>query len=205
MWNETKDINTGSIYSEDPRIVKYKGKYVIAYNEFLPLESYARVMKIAMVDPETLETEWTEELGCSFGPVEKNWSPLIYQTGTNEEKLMFIYSINPMRIFEFTKDAPVNMTPMNGKLSDTLRNLEWTRKWGNPRGGTPAIKIGNQYLAFFHSFFMDDKREAWYIMGAYTFDATPPFKLRNISKYPILSKEMFKTEPVAFRPPHIKN
>lgn len=200
LWDSSKDIDTGSIYSEDPRIVSFGDKLMLTYNEFLPHETYARIMKTAMVNPDTLQMEWSEELDASIGPIEKNWSPFVYQSRQNEEKLMFIYSINPMKIFEFHKGAAVNMIPTGGKLTNSLHNIEWTKKWGNPRGGTPAIKIGEQYLAFFHSFFMDDQRSAWYIMGAYTFDAHPPFKLRKISKYPILSKEMFKIQPAAFAP-----
>jgi hypothetical protein len=49
-------------------------------------------------------------------------------------------------------------------------------------------------LAFFHSAFEDTKGIKWYVMGAYTFEASPPFRMTRISPYPILFQNIYETE-----------
>lgn len=60
--------------------------------------------------------------------------------------------------------------------------------YGRPSGGTPPVRVGNLYWSFFHSSqrvgTMDKKR---YFMGAYAFDAKPPFQIRYMSKQPIMA------------------
>lgn len=52
------------------------------------------------------------------------------------------------------------------------------KKWGKLRGGTPAILVADEYLAFFHRSFIDQKTKlSWYVMDAYTFASSPPFPL----------------------------
>ena len=67
--------------------------------------------------------------------------------------------------------------------------------WGPLRGGTQAQLVDGQYLGFFHSYFIDSRKVAWYLMGAYTFEAEPPFRITGISPYPILFDGIYETEP----------
>jgi hypothetical protein len=54
-------------------------------------------------------------------------------------------------------------------LTEVLEKYKW--KWGEMRGGTPALLVGDKYLSFFHS-----SGRLWhrhvitYVMGAYLFD-----------------------------------
>lgn len=68
-------------------------------------------------------------------------------------------------------------------LSNTY--IRW--EFGAPRGGTPALLVNGEYLAFFHS-----KKRVFkhgttskigtYFMGAYTFSSEPPFMLLRASR-----------------------
>jgi len=52
-------------------------------------------------------------------------------------------------------------------------------------GSNPILKDG-VYYNFFHSSIPWKNQKRQYIMGYYTFDSTPPFKIIEISKNPIL-------------------
>jgi hypothetical protein len=79
----------------------------------------------------------------------------------------------------------------------TSRDLNW--KWGDLRGGTPALRIDNErYLSFFHSSIplaskhSDGREIPHYFMGAYTFMAASPFAITHISPEPIVGKDFYK-------------
>lgn len=53
---------------------------------------------------------------------------------------------------------------------------------GDIRGGTPPIRVGNHYITFFHSSMPWKKLPKYgvrrmYFMGAYMFEAKPPFQI----------------------------
>lgn len=68
-------------------------------------------------------------------------------------------------------------------------------KYGHPRGGTPPVRLGDEYWSFFHSSTPWDEWNAVhpgharrrYHMGAYAFEAKPPFKITRFSRKPILT------------------
>jgi hypothetical protein len=85
-----------------------------------------------------------------------------------------------------------------------FQSICWPKEWGGPKGGTPARRVGDQYLAFFHSNFNDLNDINWYVMGAYTFEAKPPFRLTGISYYPILFEGMFDSPPMVKANPRLR-
>lgn len=92
------------------------------------------------------------------------------------------YSINPGDVFKV--DGAGN--PIESWQTKEARH-EWTT--GLPlRGGTPPILLQDtsEYLAFFHTAIPWQKPKRRYFMGAYTFDAFPPFALRRITPTPLL-------------------
>ena len=104
---------------------------------------------------------------------EKNWVWF-----EHENEWQFIYSIAPYHslgrnsVFQLTTNQMPNELP-------------W--KHGEPRGGTPPIRIGNEYLSFFHSATEWRKPKRRYHMGAYCFQADPPFAVTRMTPEPLLT------------------
>lgn len=65
----------------------------------------------------------------------------------------------------------------------------WVRKYGELRGGTPAVELNSSHLiaAFHSSFYKKIGPFRWhsYVMGLYIFESTPPFRIRGMSAEPI--------------------
>lgn len=89
----------------------------------------------------------------------------------NSSSLFFIYSIQPHRIVHARPlDTSVGTWQADTVYLTALKpGYEW--KWGEMRGGTPALLIDDDnYLTFFHSqTCISSKYILTYVMGAYTF------------------------------------
>lgn len=128
---------------------------------------------------------------------EKNWSPFDF-----EGRLLLSYSISPHLVFEPLLDGSESCKFFSLSSSGAL----W--KWGELRGGTPALRIGSKYLAFFHSSIdmksvhSNGESTLHYFMGAYLFEKEAPFKLTHISKEPIIGENFYhgKTYPYYWKP-----
>lgn len=127
---------------------------------------------------------------------QKNWSPFV----VNETQLLFIQSIDPHRIVHEVKT--VHRQHVFGEtlyLSQSpTGNLSHLWRWGELRGGTPALPIqwSNQslYLAFFHSSNIPPRTGnviQTYAMGAYVFCPQPPFRILRMSSKPIIHSSMY--------------
>lgn len=123
---------------------------------------------------------------------EKNWVPFIYQNS-----LALSYTINPHLVVK-----PSFEDGLCSSLS-TTSSLPRLWKYGPIRGGTPAILVDGEYLAFFHSPTHSPIRgNCTYHMGAYTFQANVPFSLTKISPRP-LSHPEFYTFKSPVNPSHV--
>lgn len=117
---------------------------------------------------------------------EKNWVPFEYNSS-----LLLAYSLTPHLIL-----YPIYGTGSCKTVATTMGSIQW--EWGEPRGGTPGILVGNEYLAFFHSSkelattHSEGKNILHYFMGAYTFSCEPPFAITKISPEPIVGKNFYK-------------
>lgn len=98
---------------------------------------------------------------------ERNWVPLNYN-----DHLYFVYSIVPHRILKYKSKEEYLTFP----------KIDW--EYGEPRGGTPAIRSKDHYIAIFHSSKYIENI-LYYFIGAYIFENIPPFKILGISKTPI--------------------
>jgi predicted GH43/DUF377 family glycosyl hydrolase len=118
---------------------------------------------------------------------EKNWVPFIY-----ENELLLAHHLFPHKIFQPLLDGSGDCK----MVSNTFPSFIW--EWGELRGGTPAIKINEEYyLSFFHSsiplktIHSDSQLIPHYFMGAYLFSATPPFTIKYISPEPIIGPNFY--------------
>jgi predicted GH43/DUF377 family glycosyl hydrolase len=102
-------------------------------------------------------------------------------------QLLFIYSIIPHRIVQLLPTDKAD--ELKGSTVSVTRLVE-DRFWpyGELRGGTNAVRIGDKYLTFFHSSnkHIIQVRIMTYFMGAYLFDTKPPFAITHVTPEPII-------------------
>jgi predicted GH43/DUF377 family glycosyl hydrolase len=179
--------------AEDARLIVVKDRLMIAYsdNEEPKISKAGFRMYLAEVlyDGVNFSLKDIERIskyeGESKSIREKNWVAFDY-----EGHLLLSYSLSPHKVF-----LPVFGTETCDTLFTTNVPLQW--KFGILRGGTPAIKIGDEYLSIFHSSISMSSLQSQgqtmlhYFMGAYTFSASPPFELKRMSKEPIVGKDFY--------------
>lgn len=178
-------------WAQDPRLVAMDDDLYIVYNNVHILENLVRRMCVAKLkyDGEAFTISSKEEFlhfeGENPKKQEKNWVPFIY-----EGKFLLAYSLSPHLIFE-----PQYGTSSCKSIAASSSTLSW--QWGILRGGTPALLVDGEYLAFFHSCkamtTLQSKgvQMTHYFMGAYTFAANPPFAITRISPEPIIGKNFY--------------
>ena len=71
--------------------------------------------------------------------------------------------------------------------------LPWDSFFGGDiRGGTPAILVGQHYLAFFHTVAGSLEDVRTYYMGAMRLCPYYPFNIHSISKHPIYDPRWYR-------------
>lgn len=188
---EIRNNSTPFSQNQDPRLIMMNNKVYIVYNNFIKLDDLVtRRMFVAQL-------QYQDELFFIDNPVclqpfegwsdrwEKNWVPFVF-----DDQLLLAYSLMPHRIFQ-----PSLITGQCITVSSTGSSFVW--QWGELRGGTPALRYGEEYIAFFHSSIKmptvhsQGKSMPHYVMGAYTFSAKPPFEITRISPEPIIGKQFY--------------
>jgi len=175
---------------QDPRLIEVNGNLHIVYNN--AIEGEVRRMLVARIDQRG-DDFFVDSSDCMIDfegqrevRSEKNWVPFAF-----ENQLYLSYSLVPHKVF----------FPRIGENRCELAFLSLSAfkwNWGVLRGGTPALLIGDEYLAFFHcsksmaTQHSKCKSIPHYFMGAYTFSAKPPFHLTRISPEPIVGKNFYK-------------
>lgn len=164
--------------AEDPRLINICGNNYLIYNDLKSSENKnERVIYLEQGSP---HSKLKLELGINFQ--EKNWSPFEYNG-----ELHFIYKITPHVIMKLSDAAQKEIQLIHNE--ETFHVPKFWR-WGEPRGGTPAILVDGEYLTFFHSSFRA-KDKLIYVMGAYTFESKPPFNIKKFSRFPIIFKNCY--------------
>lgn len=190
---EFKRINTRSYYSEDPRVVKIGQEYYISYNDLQPHSPHCRSIRIAHFNLQDGSIQYSTNLDLHFRHIEKNWNPFEYLNEDHQPQLMFEYSLSPHKLLELPDPRINRLNHLIFPDHPSPPILPWQEIWGDLRGGAPPQKIGDAYLGFFHSSMTDDEEVIWYLIGAYTFEATPPFRITAVSKCPILFEGIYDT------------
>lgn len=177
---------------QDPRLVYVKNKLFIVFNNTGEVKNpEIRRMFIAQLhfDGSTYYVEEIQSILSFEGEQdkrhEKNWPPFDYNG-----HLFLAYSLYPHRIL-----APISGTHVCETIASTNSQIQWD--WGELRGGTPALLDNGQYLAFFHTcksvktVHSNGNQRDHYFMGAYTFEASPPFQITHVSPEPIVGKNFY--------------
>lgn len=175
---------------EDPRVNIYDGTCFVSFANWVHRkpwpgrQSFTRLTQ----DWRKVEVLWETPFGNNARKPElatgweKNWVWF-----NKDDEWHCVYSINPHVVFK----VDLSGTQVQNWANKPI-NLPW--EYGEPRGGTPPVLIGDEYLCFFHSALMWQKPKRRYFMGAYTFNANPPFELLRFTPEPILcgSEEDFR-------------
>lgn len=192
VLNVTNKIDTGSRFSEDPRIVKVGKSLYLSWNDAIDEDNYARSIHVGEWNPKVRKLEYTTNLQQYIAPVEKNWVPF-EKKEKDDCSLGFVYGVYPHKIIgvanpEYNQVSHAQYTGYNA-----LHDLHWAKQWGIIRGGTPARLIGKEYISFFHSSFKEAGK-VWYVMGAYTFESKAPYKITSVTPGPILFPGIYTSE-----------
>lgn len=181
--------------SEDARLVVVDGRLYIVYSDNRDEEVTEGGFRMYVAeidyDGEKFSLKNLEVINhfpeASPKRREKNWVPFDYFGS-----LLLAYHIDPHTILYPCLDGSESAEG----LFSTKQDISW--KWGEIRGGTPALRCGSQYLSFFHSS-IDVATDhscgevmPHYFMGAYTFQKNPPFALTGISPEPIIGRNFYE-------------
>lgn len=170
-------LSQGSTSRQDARAILFQDDLLLVYND------YPKFWKWRQVFYSNIAFDAPMHLQLNAHKTEKNWVPFEYKN-----TLMFSYSLKPHRVLQVEDPK----TGVLKEFSNCPKSLPW-KEWGSPRGGTPAVLLNeNEYIGFFHSYF-DHNGMLWYVMGAYVFEAKPPFCLTKISQYPVMFEGAYDT------------
>ena len=185
-------IDTFNSNSEDPRVFRVGKEAYLTYSKneaYIDPSLPATTMNIASINLENYKIQFATELELNFRLVEKNWTPFEYINSHGQPGIFFQYNLKPHKILELPNPKVNHLLHPVFSKHNTYYINPWEDLligWGNLQGGTPALKIDDKYLAFFHSSFSDKDGIMWNVMGAYTFKGSPPFQIISMSPHPIL-------------------
>lgn len=179
--------------TQDPRLINIGEDLYVVFNDMVKMENgKIRRMYIGKLqhDESNFFVDEPQILlqfdGERQNKHEKNWVPFEYNGN-----LLLSQSINPHHVLSLASEPYACDT-----FALSCGSFQW--EWGELRGGTPALKDGDEYLAFFHSsrdvhtIQAYGKKISHYVMGAYTFKGTPPFNLTRISPEPIVAQTFYE-------------
>ena len=181
--------------AEDARIFSFNGNTYIIYNDSMdcvnPTSLEHRDMFISLINYQNNKFVFSKPIKLFHYYKyfqynwQKNWSAFEWNNA-----LLFTYSINPHEV--------VYPNFISGKCMPIYKTNEFINwMFGELRGGTPALLVDGEYLAFFHSSIFitspvsKDLSRYHYFMGAYTFSAEPPFNLTKITYFPIIGEGFY--------------
>lgn len=168
---------------EDPRALYHNGQtYISCCNFVMRNQQWTGAHQIVQV----VDRLWNSgqrydpiygmngpELGRNKGS-EKNWTWFFHDGNPH-----LIYYTIPHQVVMFSREFQLI------KAYETTPQVHW--EFGQPRGGTPPVLVGNEYWSFFHSSTTWKFPKRQYHMGAYAFEARPPFKITRMTLLPLLS------------------
>ena len=185
-------LNTKSLFSEDPRVVKVGKDFFVSWNDTMGSKAYSRTIHIGKWNAKNCKLEYVTNLDQNIKPIEKNWVPF-ERSEKDGPHLSFVYGIQPHKILDVPSPKENDVSHLINKTGRALNDLEWPRVWGSLCGGATARLVDNEYISFFHSYFKEDNGGIWYVMGAYTFEAKAPYNITSITPYPITFQGIYES------------
>lgn len=187
-------IVDGGDWHADARFCSFRDRLYLHYNDGYRQPNHIYLIE---VDPGSLRACTPARELLLEGPrrlVEKNWMLFAH-----DNELWAVYSICPQIILRVALNdhGPILCRPVYQHAWDAT---PYTTQFGELRGGSPPVRVGDQYISFFHSayrvrfwrrlcFRLLRKRPTKilrYVGGAYGFAAQPPFAPLWYSPTPLL-------------------
>lgn len=165
---------------EDPRSINRNGTIIISFCNFAQ-RTYAHQAITGIRDDWTAEYPIRVKFGKNAPHLvenvghEKNWTWFAHTDG----RLWFVYSL--------AEGRQVVCKTAHGKVMETIETQAPVWEYGELRGGTSPVLVGDSYWTFMHSSTYWVKPKRRYHMGAIRMDSKPPFRITGISRTPILS------------------
>jgi hypothetical protein len=114
---------------------------------------------------------------------QKNWTPFLH----NGNRTYLIQYVNPLHVVRVVPRRGYEADTETVSLSHKADTPNWLPEYGEWRGGTNAVLIGDRYLSFFHtSTTLPHNCLRTYLFGAFTFSKDPPFRILQYSPQPLL-------------------
>lgn len=182
--------------AEDARVFTCNGKIYLIYNDnekeiCRSIQTSRRDMYVAELtydDGRFLVSKPIKLIHPEKYPIQtcqKNWVPFEWNN-----TILLGYSISPHEIL-----LPNLETGECTTFQNTKSAIPW--KWGDLRGGTPAVLMDGEYISFFHSgkfsrsHATNQKKKRHYFMGVYTFSSDPPFKITKSTPFPLADNTFY--------------
>ena len=187
--NKNSSLLESNRHLEDARLFRYDGKIWATCTNltgWYPIQTH---IVLCQIDLNTPSFTSVVDLDYHLVAMEKNWVPLRYKDAEGIENLYLVYAHNPFHVRKVV--SSIKGITEGIFLEERKRDVPWEKKWGRISGGTPCISLGKEQLAFFHSHFSLGYRKDFYVIGAVTFENTPPFRIKKISPHPIIARGMY--------------
>ena len=163
---------------EDPRALVFQNRMLLTYCNYtqhpVRVGQAAALLDMRFQAPNPMRPVYAknmQNLMRQRGP-EKNWTWF-----QHDGRLYFVYGANPHEVCGWDgRRVPV--------VYKTTTGIHWP--YGEIRGGTSPVRVGEEYISFFHSSRMWKEPMRRYFMGAYAFRATPPFEITRWTPEPLL-------------------
>ena len=187
-------IVDGGDWYADARFCSFRDRLYLHYNDGYREPNHIYLVEVDPVSLTACRPARELHLEGARRLVEKNWMLFAH-----DDALWAVYSICPQVILQLTlpEAGPVLCRRVYQQDWDTTA---YTAQFGELRGGTPPVRVGNQYVSSFYSAY---PVRGWrrlclrflrqplskilrYVGGAYGFAAEPPFTPLWFSSTPLL-------------------
>lgn len=170
---------------EDPRVMIHNGKMFISCCNFVWGTHWSGPHQIICEMNDNWEA--IKRYDVVYG---KNGPHIGANTGWEKNWLWFWHNDVAHMVYQ---NEPHHVTAFNGNFQPAIKfstpsnsNSLW--QYGEIRGGTPPVLVGDEYFSFFHSSTpWPETGSRRYHMGMYAFEARPPFRKTRMTNLPILS------------------
>lgn len=174
------NVSYGGEHHEDPRAINVNGNLLVSYTNFKVRGSFAHQGVVAL-----------NQQFQGFNPVHivhgKNGAHLKANSGHEKNWIWFLHDGDLHFVYT---TLPHVVCRVKGLAVDRIYETEkfnWKWSHGEPRGGTPPVKVGDFYYTFFHSSLPNKRFRSRYYMGALRFSATAPFTIDRMTNAPLLA------------------